>query len=46
VSSWRRNLVLIALAAFLLLGALSYVLFNVDGSAPGGGKGEPVSGTP
>ena len=39
-----RNIVLIVLAAFFLFGALSYVLFNAGGSAPGRGKGEPVSG--
>lgn len=46
MSWWKRNVLLIVLAAFLLLGALSYVLVNVDRSAPGRGDGEPVSGTP
>jgi hypothetical protein len=39
-----RNIVLIVLAAFFLLGAVSYVLFNVGGSEPGRGKGDPVTG--
>ena len=39
-----RNIVLIVLAAFFLLGALSYVLYNAGGSAPGGGNGDPLSG--
>jgi hypothetical protein len=44
VAPRTRNIVLIVLAAFLLLGALSYVLFNAGGSAPGRGNGEPLSG--
>ena len=39
-----RNIVLIVLGVFVLLGAVTYVLFNVDGSSPGRGKGDPVTG--
>ena len=44
MSWWRRNLVLIVAAAFLLLGTLSYVLFNTGGSRPGRGTGDAVTG--
>jgi hypothetical protein len=44
VAPRTRNIVLIVIAALFLLGALSYVLFNAGGSAPGSGKGDALSG--
>jgi hypothetical protein len=35
---------LIVLGVFFLLGVASYVLFNVGGSSPGRGNGDPVTG--
>jgi hypothetical protein len=44
MSWWRRNLVLIVVAAFLLLGTLSYVLFTTGGSKPGRWTGDAATG--
>jgi hypothetical protein len=44
MSPRTKNRVLIVLAGIFLLGALSYVLFNISRAEPGRGKGEPVSG--
>jgi hypothetical protein len=42
VSRRTRNIVLIVLAAVVVLWIVGYTLFNVGGSEPGSGEGDPV----
>lgn len=37
-----KRLIVVILVAWLLLGAVALVLFNVGGTTPGDGRGDPI----